>query len=84
MASMDTYTLTSKAKPRLSEGQAECLYKVMEDLNGGPATLEQIVEQCECRRFRSLLKTEPSVEASVKYHLRNWLKSGIVTKTTLA
>lgn len=82
MTGMDTYTLASKAKPRLSEGQAECLYKAMEDLNGGPATLADIVEKCEYRRYRSLLKTEPSVEASVKYHIHNWLKRGIVTKNS--
>jgi hypothetical protein len=78
---MDTYTLTSKARPRLGDGQETRLYDVMEELGGGPVTLDQIVKQCEYRRYRSLLKTEPSVENSVRYHLRNWLKRGIVKFT---
>jgi|HubBroStandDraft_3_1064219.scaffolds.fasta_scaffold1521147_1 hypothetical protein len=78
---MDTYTLISKARPRLGDGQETRLYDVMEELGGGPVTLDQIVKQCEYRRYRSLLKTEPSVENSVRYHLRNWLKRGIVKFT---
>jgi hypothetical protein len=77
-ASMDTYTLTSKARPRLQDGQETRLYDVMEELGGGPLTLEKIVKQCEYRRYASLLKTEPSIEKSVTYHLRNWLDRGIV------
>lgn len=78
---MDSYTLTSKARPRLQDGQETRLYDVMEELGGGPVTLTQIVKQCEYRRYASLLKTEPSVEDSVAYHLRNWLKRGIVMRT---
>jgi hypothetical protein len=49
-ADMETYTLTSKARPRVGLGQATCLYSVMEELGGGPVTLDQIVEKCEYRR----------------------------------
>jgi hypothetical protein len=79
---METYTLTSKARPRVGLGQATCLYSVMEELGGGPATLDQIVEKCEYRGYASLLRTEPSVRASVEYHLKNWLKDGILKKDT--
>lgn len=78
---MDTYTLTSKARPRLRDGQETRLYDAMEELGGGPVTLDEIVKQCEYRRYASLLKTEPSVRNSVSWHLRSWLKRGIVTKT---
>jgi len=78
---MDTYTLTSKARPRLGDGQETRLYDVMEELGDGPIALDKIVKQCEYRRYMSLLKTEPSVQASVEWHLRNWLKRGIVKKT---
>jgi hypothetical protein len=77
-ASMDTFTLTSKARPPLQDGQETRLYDVMEELGGGPATLDQIVKQCEYRRYASLLKTEPSVHNSVTWHLRRSLKRGIV------
>jgi hypothetical protein len=80
-ASMDTYTLISKARPRLGDGQEIRLYDVMEELGDGPVTLDQIVKQCEYRRYRSLLKTEPSIRNSVEWHLGNWLKRGIVKKT---
>ena len=79
---MDTFMLTSKARPRLQDGQETRLYDVMEELGGGPATLDQIVKQCEYRRYASLLKTEPSVRNSVTWHLRRWLKWGIVTVET--
>ena len=79
-AGMDTYTLTSKARPRLGGGQATRLYDVMEELGGGPVTLDRIVKQCEYRRYGSLLRTEPSIRNSVEWHLGNWLKSGIVKK----
>jgi hypothetical protein len=77
---MVTYTLTSKARPRLGVGQATRLYDVMEELGGGPVTLDEIVEKCEYRRYGSLLKTEPSIGASVEWHLGKWSKEGIVTK----
>ena len=77
---MGSYTLTSKARPRLKEGQESRLYTAMEDLNGGPATLEQIVKQCKYRRYESLLKTE-SIEKSIAWHLRNWETLGIVDKS---
>lgn len=80
---MDTYRLTSKARPRLQDGQETRLYDAMEDLGGGPATLEQIIKQCKHRRYESLLKTE-TIEKSVEWHLGNWLKRGIVTKATQA
>lgn len=47
---MDTYSLISKARPRLGDGQETRLYDVMEELGGGPVTLDQIVKQCEYRR----------------------------------
>ena len=77
---MDTYTLMSKARLRLQDGQETRLFEVMEELGGGPISLEQIVKRCEYRRYQLLLKTEPSVTNSVLYHLRNWLKRGIVKK----
>ncbi len=77
---MDKYTLTSKAWPRLGGGQASLLYAVMEELGGGPVTLDQIVAKCEYRRYASLLKTEPSIRAAVSYHLNRWLKEGYVKK----
>jgi hypothetical protein len=77
---MNTYTLTSKARPRLGDGQETRLYEVMEELGDGPVSLDQIVKQCEYRRYASLLKTEPSVRNSVEWHLRNWVKRGIVKK----
>jgi hypothetical protein len=77
---MDTYTLTSKARPRLGDGQETRLYDVMEEFSDGPVSLDQIVEQCEYRRYASLLKTEPSIRNSVEWHLRNWVKRGIVKK----
>lgn len=75
---MNTYTLTSMGRPRLQAGQETRLYDVMEELGGGPVTLDQIVKQCEYRRYSSLLKTEPSVRNSVQWHLRGWVKRGIV------
>ena len=78
---MDTYTLTSKGRPKLGEGQETRLYDVMEELGYGPITLEQIVQRCEYRHYGSLLRTEPSIRNSVKFHLRNWLERGIVKET---
>jgi hypothetical protein len=52
----------------------------MEELGGGPLSLEQIVKQCEYRRYGSLLKTA-SVRDSVVWHLREWLKRGIVEQS---
>ncbi|MCU1224622.1 MAG: hypothetical protein JWQ42_2715 [Edaphobacter sp.] len=77
---MDIYTLTSKARPTLGDGQETRLYDVMEEFSDGPVSLDQIVKQCEYRRYASLLKTEPSVRNSVEWHLRNWVKRGIVKK----
>jgi len=53
----------------------------MEELGDGPVSLDQIVKQCEYRRYGALLRAEPSIRHSVEYHLRNWLKRGIVKKT---
>lgn len=78
-ASMDTYTLASKARPRLQDGQETRLYDAIEELGGGPLTLDQIVKQCKYRRYESLLKTE-TIENSVAWHLRNWIKRNIITK----
>lgn len=77
---MDTYELTSKAQPRLQDGQETRLYQAMDDLGGGPATFDQIIKQCEYRRYRSLLKTE-TIENSVAWHLRRWIEREIVKKT---
>lgn len=81
-AKMNAYTLTSKARPRLQDGQETRLYDVMEELGGGPLTIEQVVKQCEYRRYGSLLKTEPSIQNSVEWHLRRWLKRGIVAQSS--
>ena len=75
---MDAYTLTSKATPRLQDGQETRLYEVMEELGGGPVTLDQIEKKCEYRRYGALFKTETSIRKSLEYHLRDWLKRGIV------
>jgi hypothetical protein len=74
---METYTLTSKARPRLQQGQETRLYDVMEELGGGPLTLDQIVKQCEYRKYASLVKTA-SVRDSVAWHLRRWADRRIV------
>jgi hypothetical protein len=70
-----TYRLTSKGQPsNLSNGQELCLYKVMaDDLNGGPATMDQIVKQAEYRKYRYLFKAETSVERSIRHHFKKWL-----------
>lgn len=78
---METYTLKSKARPStLRGGQETRLYDVMEELGGGPVTFEQIVKQCEYRRYGTLLKTETTPN-SVAWHLRNWVRDGIVEKS---
>jgi hypothetical protein len=74
------YTLTSKPTPRLRGGQETRLYEVMEELGGGPVTLDQIMKQCEYRRYGALLKTA-SIRESVEWHLQDWLKRSIVKKT---
>jgi hypothetical protein len=81
MERQSTFTLMSKARPRLQDGQETRLYDVIEELGGGPVTLEQIVKRCEYRRYGSLLKTEPSIQSSVRWHFRKWLRRGIVTET---
>ena len=78
---MEAYTLKSKARPStLRNGQETRLYDVMEELGGGPVTMEQIVKQCEYRRYGALLKTE-TIPNSVAWHLRNWARDGIVMKS---
>jgi hypothetical protein len=78
---METYTLKSKARPStLRDGQETRLYDVMEELGGGPLTFETIVKQCEYRRYQT--KTE-TVSISVAWHLRRWLKDGIVQKSSV-
>ena len=79
---MDSYRLTSMARPRLQDGQETRLYEVLEELGDGPHTLDQIVSQCEYRRYGSLLKTEPSIRSSVLWHLRKWTKRGIVIQSS--
>lgn len=79
-----TYTLTSKARPFLEQGQEARLYEVMVELGSGPVTMYEIVKQCELRRYGTLLRTEPSISNSVSFHLRRWVKRGIVKKKTLA
>jgi hypothetical protein len=74
---METCTLTSKARPRLQQGQETRLYDVMEELGGGPVTLDQIVKECEYRKYASLLKTA-SVRDSVAWHLRRCVDHRIV------
>jgi hypothetical protein len=71
----ETYRLTSKGQPsNLSNGQELCLYQVMAaDLNGGPATMDQIVKQAEYRKYQYFLKAETSVERSIRHHFKKWL-----------
>jgi hypothetical protein len=67
---METYTLTSKGRPAtIGSGQALRLYEVMEELGGGPISLDKIVEKCEYRNYAALLETETSVTRSVKHDL---------------
>lgn len=63
---MVTYTLISKAKPKLQDGQETRLYEVMEELGGGPLTMDQIEKGCEYRRYRALMKAESSIRKSEK------------------
>jgi hypothetical protein len=78
---METYKLTSKGRPAtLGDGQATRLYDVMEELGGGPLTLEQIVEKCEYRKYAALLEKETSVSRSVKFHLNRWRREGYVVR----
>jgi hypothetical protein len=80
---MDIYTLTSPGgRPsQLQGGQETRLYDAMEDLGGGPVSLDQIIKQCKYRRYESLLKTE-TIENSIAWHLRHWVRRGIVEKAT--
>jgi hypothetical protein len=60
----------------LQDGQETRLYDVMEELMKalkGPATMDQIVKQAEYRTDQYLLKTETSVERSIRHHFRKWL-----------
>lgn len=77
---METYSLTSKARPRLQSEQETRLYDAIKELGGGPLTLYQIVKQCEFRRYGTLLRKEAPISSSVSFHLRNWLRRGIVEK----
>ena len=71
----ETFRLTSKGQPpNLGNGQELCLYKVMaDDLNGGPATMDQIVKQAEYRKYQYFFKAETSVERSIRHHFKKWL-----------
>jgi len=55
----------------------------MEELRGGPVTLDEIVKQCEYRRYGALFKTETSVQTSVIYHLKRWIKLGVVEQSSI-
>ena len=63
----------------MQDGQETRLYDVMEELMKdlkGPATMatmEQIVKEAEYRKHQYLLKTETSVERSIRHHFRKWL-----------
>jgi hypothetical protein len=46
---------------------------MVDDLNGGPATMDQIVKQAEYRKYQYLFKTETSVERSIRHHFKKWL-----------
>ena len=74
----ENYRLKSEGgRPvNLQDGQETRLYDVMEELMEvlkGPATMDQIVKQAEYRKYQYLLKTETSVERSIRHHFRKWL-----------
>jgi hypothetical protein len=69
--------LTSKARPAtVGNKQALRVYEVMEELGGGPATTDEIVKLAEYRNYRYLLVTETSVERSIRWHLKGFVRKG--------
>jgi len=73
----EKYKLMSKARPAtVGNKQALRVYEVMEELGGGPATMEEIVKLAEYRKFQYLLVKETSVERSIRYHLKQFVKKG--------
>jgi hypothetical protein len=80
----ERYTLTSAAKPHISDGakdivQAEILYKCLEPY-GSIFTLEQLIAAAKSRNYESTFKREKSttVRESLLYHLNRFKKKGIV------
>jgi hypothetical protein len=74
---LESYKLKSKARPAtVGDRQALRVYELMEELGGGPATMEEILKLAEYRKYRFLLVKETSVERSIRYHLRNFVKKG--------
>jgi len=80
----EKYTLTSAAKPHISDGgkdivQADILYKCLEPY-GSIHTLEQLISAGKSRNYESTFKRENSatVRDSLLYHLNRFKKKGIV------
>jgi hypothetical protein len=84
------YKLVSPSKPPLRDGgnkgseddfQEPRIWKAIAiDLNGGPATEEEIIEACRKRKYESLLHDGVTIQESiVGYHLPNFIKRRILT-----
>ncbi|HEY1657351.1 MAG TPA: hypothetical protein VGG14_03325 [Candidatus Sulfotelmatobacter sp.] len=80
----EKYTLTSAAKPHISDGgkdvvQADILYKCLEPY-GSIHTLEGLIVAAKSRNYESTFKRENSatVRESLLYHLNRFKKNGIV------
>jgi phosphoserine phosphatase len=77
---VESYRLVSRAQPAtLGNKQALRVYEVMDELNEElkrPATMDEIVKKAEYRKYRYLLVTEPDMEASLRYHLKLFVKKG--------
>jgi 2-phosphoglycerate kinase len=77
---VESYRIVSRAQPgTVGNKQALRVYEVMDELNEElkrPATMDEIVKKAEYRKYRYLLVTEPDMEASLRYHLRRFVKKG--------
>ena len=75
---MRKYTLTSAARPRVSEGQTEILYKCLEPF-GTLRTLVELISEARRRNYLSTFKREDlPIRESLLYHLNRFVKSGAV------
>jgi hypothetical protein len=80
----ERYTLTSAAKPHISDGgkdvvQAEILYKCLEPY-GSIYTLKQLIVAAKSRNYESTFKHERSttMRESLLYQLNRFKKKGFV------
>lgn len=77
---VESYRLTSRGQPgTIGDKQALRVYEVMDELNEElkrPATMDEIVKKAEYRKYQFLLVKETSVERSLRYHLKRFVKAG--------